>query len=232
VGLWLGCAVIAGGTYVLASMPSLPPTTFPIAKAAAPLQSAHSLPSPGQQRTDGAALRTEVASPSVADPNIAAKAQPVTAVTTVPTNPPTKSMPAVPTVAEVSRQQEEAPAALTETNTPPAISVFTSAQGKPDNSPPAARLSAADRALFARRGSELLATGDIASARLFFERAAEAGDAQSAFGMAITFDPVELARAGVRGLKSDQAKADYWYQRARSLANPPTSENLGEGIAR
>jgi TPR repeat protein len=69
----------------------------------------------------------------------------------------------------------------------------------------------------------LLAAGDIASARLFFERAANAGDAGSALGMAKTFDPRELARAGVRGVKGDQAKADYWYQRAHSLAETGTS---------
>jgi TPR repeat protein len=83
---------------------------------------------------------------------------------------------------------------------------------------PETKLSDADRALFAQRGSELLAAGDIASARLFFERAANAGDARSALGMAMTFDPVELAKAGVRGVKGDPAKADYWYQRARALA--------------
>ncbi len=87
------------------------------------------------------------------------------------------------------------------------------------------KLSVADQALFAQRGNELLATGDIASARLFFERAANAGDAGSAVGMAKTFDPNELAKAGARGVKGDAAKADYWYQRARLLAGNRNSGN-------
>jgi TPR repeat protein len=89
---------------------------------------------------------------------------------------------------------------------------------KPAASEPEGKLSDADRALFAQRGSELLAVGDIASARLSLERAAKAGDAVSAFAMAKTFDPVELTKAGVRGIKGDPEKADYWYRRARSLA--------------
>jgi TPR repeat protein len=107
--------------------------------------------------------------------------------------------------------------------TAPATSAAISAPAKPDSPVPETKLSDADRALFAQRGSELLAAGDIASARLFFERAANAGDARSALGMAMSFDPVELAKAGVRGVKGDQAKADYWYQRARLLAGTGTS---------
>lgn len=92
---------------------------------------------------------------------------------------------------------------------------------------PKAQLWDADQALFVQRGYQLLAAGDIASARQFFERAANAGDALSALEMAKTFDPGELTKAGVRGMKGDQAKADYWYQRARLLAG---DRDLGDQV--
>jgi TPR repeat protein len=67
------------------------------------------------------------------------------------------------------------------------------------------------------RGEGFLAAGDIASARLFFQRAADAGDSGAAMRMAMTFDAAFLDRAGVHGLRSDPEQAAFWYQRARDL---------------
>jgi hypothetical protein len=216
VGLWLGCLFIAGAAYVLSSVPSELPTTLAIGKAAGALQPTRSLPSPPPQRADNALFGTEMGPPSVAHPNIVAKDDLATAAIAIPPSPPQKSTPSIPAIAEMPKHTEDAPAAPTEAmeKTPPAI---LGAPTQPDAPAPEAQLSEADRALFAQRGTELLAAGDIASARLFFERAANAGDLRSALGMAKSFDPVELAKAGARGLKGDQAEADYWYQRARSL---------------
>jgi hypothetical protein len=175
----------------------------------------------------GAALTPRAeAPPSVPPPNHAAKA--VAAAPAIPaaTNTPEKSTPSVPVVAEPPKHQEAAaliPPAKPMEMTAPAPSASVGAPPKPAAPVPETKLSDADRAIFAQRGSELLAAGDIASARLFFERAANAGDAGSAFGMAKTFDPVELAKAGVRGVEGDPAKAGYWYGRARALAGTGTS---------
>src|SRR6516164_6247146 len=69
------------------------------------------------------------------------------------------------------------------------------------------------------RGDALFRYGDIASARLFYERAAEAGDRQAAMRMATTFDPVSLVRAGVRNTFGDPAQASFWYDRALGLSS-------------
>lgn len=79
---------------------------------------------------------------------------------------------------------------------------------------PSTRLSTA--ALLSR-GDALFERGDIASARLFYEHAAEAGDAQAAIRLGETFDPAFLLRAQLKGVRSDSAVALKWYKRAQEL---------------
>jgi TPR repeat protein len=76
------------------------------------------------------------------------------------------------------------------------------------------------------RGDSFLAAGDIASARLFYERAADAGDAAAALRLGATFDPNFLSRAGVRGNPGDPGRAASWYRRARDLGNAAAAERL------
>ena len=71
-----------------------------------------------------------------------------------------------------------------------------------------------------------MADGGIAQARLLYERAAEAGLAQGAMAMAATYDPAELQRLGVRGLKPDQDQARRWYERARQLGAADAEQRL------
>jgi hypothetical protein len=74
-----------------------------------------------------------------------------------------------------------------------------------------------DAAGLVARGNALLDIGDIVSARLYYEQAADAGDGRAAMLMGATFDPVFLGRAGARGLRGDVANAAAWYRRARDL---------------
>ena len=67
------------------------------------------------------------------------------------------------------------------------------------------------------RGDGYLGIGDVTSARLFYERAADAGSGQGAMRLGATFDPNFLGRAGLVGTRGDQARADMWYHRARGL---------------
>jgi TPR repeat protein len=67
------------------------------------------------------------------------------------------------------------------------------------------------------RGDTLLSWGDITSARLFYERAADAGDGLAALELATTFDPGFLGGLGVRGRKADPKHALPWYRPARDL---------------
>jgi hypothetical protein len=67
------------------------------------------------------------------------------------------------------------------------------------------------------RGDSLIAKGDVASARLFYERAAEAGDGQAALRLAESYDPAFLARAHLSGVRGDLLAAANWYRRAQEL---------------
>jgi hypothetical protein len=75
------------------------------------------------------------------------------------------------------------------------------------------------------RGDSFLHAGDVASARLFYERAADAGDWQAAMRMGATFDPAFLSRAGVRTV-GDPAKAQSWYRHALDLDAPKTHRQV------
>jgi hypothetical protein len=94
---------------------------------------------------------------------------------------------------------------------------------------PVPGLSAADRERALRlvkRGDEQLAQGGIAQARLFYERAAEAGLALGAMALGATYDPTELERLGVQGLQPEPATAAKWYARARQLGSTEAAQRL------
>jgi len=87
--------------------------------------------------------------------------------------------------------------------------------------------SASEIAALMVRGDAFLAAGDIASAQLFFERAADSGDARAAMRMAVTYDAGFLERAGLRGLRGDPERATFWYRRARELGEGKAEPPLG-----
>jgi hypothetical protein len=78
-------------------------------------------------------------------------------------------------------------------------------------------LSAAEVTALLARGDSLLRTGDIHSARLFYERAAGAGDGRAALRLGATFDPAFLDRARLGKMQADAAVARSWYSRALDL---------------
>jgi hypothetical protein len=67
------------------------------------------------------------------------------------------------------------------------------------------------------KGERFLEGGDLASARLFFSRAAHAGDPRGARGLAKTYDPDVVRKLPVYGLPVNRSEADAWYARAREL---------------
>jgi hypothetical protein len=83
--------------------------------------------------------------------------------------------------------------------------------------PTEAPVSPADVSALLQHGDALLATGDIASARLFYEKAAMAGDAMAALRLGETYDSLFLTRAGLTGVHGDRAVAARWYRRASEL---------------
>jgi TPR repeat protein len=74
-----------------------------------------------------------------------------------------------------------------------------------------------ETAALVSRGDTLFATGDIASAKLFDEHAANAGNAQAAIRLGETFDPTFLSRVQVKGVRGEPAVALKWYKRAQEL---------------
>jgi hypothetical protein len=75
-------------------------------------------------------------------------------------------------------------------------------------------------ALLVERGRALFEAGDVAAARLFFRRAANAGDAAAAVAMGATYDPDVLAKRFIRGIEADAQEARAWYEKARLLGSP------------
>jgi TPR repeat protein len=86
--------------------------------------------------------------------------------------------------------------------------------------------SAAEIAGLLARGDWLFATGDIASARLVYERAADAGEARAAVRLGESFDPVYLDGSHVRGLQGNRDMAASWYRRARDLGATGAASRL------
>jgi len=79
------------------------------------------------------------------------------------------------------------------------------------------RLTAEEAAVLLARGDRLLSIGDITSARLFYERAADGGAGLAALRLGETYDPVFLDRVHLRGVRADLGAASSWYRRARDL---------------
>lgn len=88
---------------------------------------------------------------------------------------------------------------------------------------PAARRPPIDTAPLMARGQTFLQQRDIASARLFFQRAVDHGDVAAMTALGQTFDPLELRRLGVLGIKGDPKRAMELY-RAAAAAGDATAE--------
>jgi hypothetical protein len=81
--------------------------------------------------------------------------------------------------------------------------------------PPASGFSNTEMTELLDHGDALLRNGDVASARLFYERGA--GDGRAALRLGATFDPEFLGRLGLGKLQANPAEAQSWYSRARDL---------------
>jgi hypothetical protein len=80
--------------------------------------------------------------------------------------------------------------------------------------------------LLMQQGQQFVAAGDFVTARIVFQRAAEAGDATAALAMGATFDPTMLAKLGARGVIADVDKARFWYQKAQAFGSPEAPHRI------
>jgi len=135
--------------------------------------------------------------------------------------------PAPPAVAAPEPPPAPAPAAVAVPTPEPAPSApaeLTAVAPAPQPLPAAPAVSPppADPQEIARlvaRGDELLGTGDVVSARLFYQRAAELGSGPAATAVGQTYDPLFLEVARVRGVRGDTHAAAEWYRKAIALGD-------------
>jgi hypothetical protein len=91
---------------------------------------------------------------------------------------------------------------------------------------PARTLDADTLAGLMTRAKSLMTIGDITSARLLLERAANAQDATAAFLLGQTFDPAVLGTQDIRSINADPATARDWYQKAAQLGSVEARQRL------
>ena len=95
------------------------------------------------------------------------------------------------------------------------------------DTPPARDAGTAElTALLLSRGDELLDTGDVAGARLLFERVAKGGSGRAAVAAGMTYDPRFLEQIGARGITPNPAMAATWYELAKALGESQGTELL------
>ena len=93
---------------------------------------------------------------------------------------------------------------------------------------PARRIDPDELAALLKRAKSLLAIGDITSARLLLERAADAQEAEAALMLAGTYDPQVLGSQDLRSVTPDPAAARVWYQKASQLGSADARRRLGQ----
>jgi hypothetical protein len=94
--------------------------------------------------------------------------------------------------------------------------------------------SGEELAVLLQRGKELIATGDLAAARMVLRKAVEANNAEAALALGATYDPLVLRQLRVYGITPDAAMARSWYEKAAELGSSAATrrlEMLTEGMS-
>jgi hypothetical protein len=97
----------------------------------------------------------------------------------------------------------------------------------PSSTVPAPRqVDGEEIAVLLKRGKDLIATGDLAAARLVLQRAADANDVEATLALAATYDPYVLRELRVYSFAADAGKARTWYEKARQLGSSAALRRL------
>ncbi len=183
--------------------------------AALPAPYAAALPDPAKLTARDTELKNPKDAARLSAP--ASQAPAIRSVTTVAVAPTREEI----TTAYQSALQSRAPAAAA-----PAAAVPVAAP--PGAAPPARKLDADELATLLNRAKGLLAAGDIPSARLLLERAADAQDASAALMLARTYDPDALGTQDIRNIVPDPAMARTWYQKAAQLGSADAQRRIAQ----
>src|SRR5262249_55727459 len=98
--------------------------------------------------------------------------------------------------------------------------------------PPAAAADTQQAEGLLARGDDLLSRGDVAAARLFYQRAAELGSATAATAVGQTYDPAVLELLRVRGARRDAQVAAEWCRKAIAAGDRQAEIRLKRLLAR
>lgn len=110
----------------------------------------------------------------------------------------------------------------------PVVPAIREAAPAPREAAPVRRIDPDELAALLKRAKGLLAIGDITSARLLLERAADAQEADAAMMLAGTYDPQVLGSHDLRSVTPDPAAARIWYQKAAQLGSADARRRLGQ----
>jgi hypothetical protein len=213
-------AVAAPTAYFVASWMQFPGSATPSEQATI----SDSAAMPGLLGEQVAAVAP--APPAAAQTGDSAPAAPQPEPMAVSGTPPVQTGPEATADAAESKGAPEQPPSVSAAPSDPASTVSAPGADQSSSPPPAAATppkparKAEDVALLLQRGRALFEAGDIAAARLFFRRAANAGDAAAAVAMGATYDPDVLAKRFIRGIEADPQEARTWYEKARVLGSP------------
>jgi hypothetical protein len=129
----------------------------------------------------------------------------------------TPSVPPVPAQA--------APAPVVASAHPP-MSAPPPAPPVPPATPRTPQLDQEQVAMLVERGKHLIASGDLAAARVVLRRAAESKDAAAALALGSTYDPVILRELKTFGFAPDLEMARGWYLKAKEFGSEEAQRRI------
>jgi len=182
---------------------------------------------PAAQPTSLAPLRTASIAPSRADITNAYQSALQTRVAVEPAVTAPAAAPPVDQATTIT-----APSSITSPGAATAIVgpnfVTPSLNAPPPQQQAVRRMDPDELAGIIKRAKGLLAAGDIPSARLLLERAADAQEAAAALMLAQTYDPRVLGTKDVRNINADPNAARNWYRRAAMLGSGEAQRRLDQ----
>jgi hypothetical protein len=198
-----------------------------VASAQAKMQPADEPPAPNGGLLAATVPADDVAAtkspPPESSPSVTTSVPP----TTVSAPPPAGSVPSA--LASLQPAAASAPPAAASAPPPTASAPPAAATAPPAVAPapqPTLAMSPDEIAALLKRGRDLIAAGDVASARLVLTHLADSGVAEASFVLATTFDPTVLENLRVVGMKPDPAKAKAWYSRAADQGSLEAKQRL------
>ncbi len=160
-------------------------------------------------------------------PPVASTVQQVTAPSHPIERTPQASASPPPAPPAIQAAKSEAPARDPQQQSPPRSSEDAPAQ-KPAPSGSQPSLDPAEMATLIKRSQAFIQNGDLPSARILLQRAADAGSPDAALALGATYDPVAIRQLGVIGLQPDPARARAWYEKAAALGSAVASQKLAD----